>query len=138
MKGRLTKRQLGWVIEYQELDPLYPLIPINKLDKKEILLHPSDDDVDLIEGKEVDFVIDQFWEHGLEQVYKVARLTTPKTTSEKYKEYQDWLNEQPELSDEEITKLVNEHVLYNDSKRQWVIEGMKLYREQISLKADKK
>jgi hypothetical protein len=36
-----------------------------------------------------------------------------------------------EISDEEITKLANEHILYNDSKRQWVIEGMKLYREQL-------
>ena len=38
---------------------------------------------------------------------------------------------QTEISDEEITKLANEHILYNDSKRQWVIEGMKLYREQL-------
>jgi hypothetical protein len=36
-----------------------------------------------------------------------------------------------EISDEEIEKLANEHILYNDSKRQWVIEGMKLYREQL-------
>jgi len=40
-------------------------------------------------------------------------------------------NEMVEISDEEITKLANEHILYNDSKRQWVIEGMKLYREQL-------
>jgi len=39
-----------------------------------------------------------------------------------------------EISDEEITKLANEHILYNDSKRQWVIEGMKLYREQLKEK----
>ena len=39
----------------------------------------------------------------------------------------------PEISDEEITKLANEHILYNDSKRQWVIEGMKLYREQLKI-----
>lgn len=37
-------------------------------------------------------------------------------------------------SDEEIVKLANEHILYNHSKRQWVIEGMKLYREQLKLK----
>jgi histidinol-phosphate/aromatic aminotransferase/cobyric acid decarboxylase-like protein len=36
-----------------------------------------------------------------------------------------------EISDEEIEKLANEHILYNDSKRQWVIEGMKLYREHL-------
>ena len=39
-----------------------------------------------------------------------------------------------EISDEEITKLANEYILYNDSKRQWVIEGMKLYREQFKKK----
>ena len=39
-----------------------------------------------------------------------------------------------EISDEEITKLANEYILYNDSKRQWVIEGMKLYREQLKNK----
>lgn len=38
----------------------------------------------------------------------------------------------PKISDEEITRLANEHILYNDSKRQWVIEGMKLYREQLN------
>ena len=38
---------------------------------------------------------------------------------------------QTEISDKQITKLANEHILYNDSKRQWVIEGMKLYREQL-------
>jgi len=39
-----------------------------------------------------------------------------------------------EISDEEIIKLANEYILYNDSKRQWVIEGMKLYREQLKQK----
>jgi hypothetical protein len=39
-----------------------------------------------------------------------------------------------EISDEEIVSLANEHILYNDSKRSWVIEGMKLYREQLKTK----
>jgi len=39
-----------------------------------------------------------------------------------------------EISDEEIIKLANEHILYNDSKRQWVIEGMKLYKKQLKNK----
>ena len=43
-------------------------------------------------------------------------------------------NKMVEISDEEITKLANEYILYNDSKRQWVIEGMKLYREQFKKK----
>jgi hypothetical protein len=41
---------------------------------------------------------------------------------------------QTEISDEEIVSLANEHILYNDSKRQWVIEGMKLYREHLKNK----
>jgi hypothetical protein len=45
-----------------------------------------------------------------------------------------WQQEQSEISDEEITKIAYDHVLYNDSKRQWVIEGMKLYREQFKKK----
>lgn len=44
------------------------------------------------------------------------------------------VREMVEISDEEITKLANEYILYNDSKRQWVIEGMKLYREQLKNK----
>jgi hypothetical protein len=47
---------------------------------------------------------------------------------------QSTTSSQLEISDEEITKLANEHILYNDSKRQWVIEGMKLYREQLKVK----
>ena len=38
---------------------------------------------------------------------------------------------QNELSDAEIEKLASEHILYNDSKKQWVIEGIKLYREHL-------
>lgn len=40
----------------------------------------------------------------------------------------------PEISDEEITKLADEYILYNSSKKQWVIEGMRLYREQVKNK----
>jgi len=39
-----------------------------------------------------------------------------------------------EISDEKIIKLANEYILYNDSKRQWIIEGMKFYREQLKSK----
>jgi hypothetical protein len=35
------------------------------------------------------------------------------------------------LSDNDIESLAKDYILYNDSKRQWVIEGMKLYREQL-------
>ena len=36
-----------------------------------------------------------------------------------------------QLSDEEIEMAAKEYVLYNDQKRDWVIEGMKLYREHL-------
>ena len=39
-----------------------------------------------------------------------------------------------EISDEEIEKIAKEYVLYNESKRNWVVEGMKLYREQLKKK----
>jgi hypothetical protein len=35
------------------------------------------------------------------------------------------------LSDNDIESLAKDYILYNDSKRQWVVEGMKLYREQF-------
>ena len=35
---------------------------------------------------------------------KVTNSTSSQTTSDKWKEYQDWLNEVPEISDEEIEK----------------------------------
>jgi hypothetical protein len=38
---------------------------------------------------------------------------------------------QNEISDAAIEQQASEHILYNDSKKQWVIEGMKLYREHL-------
>ena len=42
--------------------------------------------------------------------------------------------EQMIISDDDIESLAREHILYNDSKREWVMEGMKLYREQLKQK----
>ena len=36
------------------------------------------------------------------------------------------------LSDEKIENLAKGYVLYNDDKRNWVMEGMKLYRDQLN------
>ncbi len=44
------------------------------------------------------------------------------------------MEKQQQLSDEEIEIAAKEYVLYNDQKRHWVIEGMKLYREQLNNK----
>jgi hypothetical protein len=42
--------------------------------------------------------------------------------------------EQRQLSEEEMDMTAKEYVLYNDQKRDWVIEGMKLYREKLKNK----
>lgn len=64
----------------------------------------------------------------------------PKTVIENGEQYynktygskgSDATSSQTEISDEEIEKVAKEYVLYNDQKRAWVIEGMKLYREQF-------
>ena len=41
------------------------------------------------------------------------------------------MEKEHQLSDEEIKMAAKEYVLYNDQKRDWVIEGMKLYREHL-------
>ena len=41
---------------------------------------------------------------------------------------------QNEITDDEIEKLASQHILYNDLKKQCVIEGMKLYREHLKSK----
>jgi len=60
-----------------------------------------------------------------------------KTTSEKWKEYQDWLNEPPEISDEEIEKgakeWYNKEGAYSASAialKTWVY-AIRWYREQL-------
>ena len=42
--------------------------------------------------------------------------------------------EQRIILDDDIESLAKEHILYNDTKRKWVMEGMKLYREQLKQK----
>jgi len=66
------------------------------------------------------------------------------TLSEKYQEYKDWLNEIPEISDEEIEKAVNEYtevyqcpseisMCKHDVISAWN-NGIKWYREQLKQK----
>ena len=66
--------------------------------------------------------------------------TSSKTTSDKWKEYQDWLNEVPEISDEEIEKgakeWYNKEGAYSASAialKTWGY-AIKWYREQLKLK----
>ena len=65
-----------------------------------------------------------------------GRLTTPKTTSDKWKEYQDWLNEPPEISDEEIEKAARDYdnsVIYEPPLLHFE-QGAFWYREQLKQK----
>ena len=55
-----------------------------------------------------------------------------KSLSEKWKEYQNWLNEPPEISDEEIEKFADEELGTIRTDFDFgVIQGMKWYREQL-------
>jgi hypothetical protein len=57
-----------------------------------------------------------------------------KTTSEKYKEYQDWLNEPPEISNEEIEKAAANHEPM--VTRSPYVNACKWYKEQLKTKKD--
>jgi hypothetical protein len=59
----------------------------------------------------------------------------PKTTSDKWKEYQDWLNEPPELSDEEIEKAIDAYFPKTDINARWGWKlGAEWYRKQLKTK----
>ena len=56
----------------------------------------------------------------------------PQTTSDKWKEYQDWLNELPEISDEEIEKGAEDWQEFRQGAGKQSFEaGAKWYREQL-------
>jgi hypothetical protein len=67
--------------------------------------------------------------------------TSPQTTSEKWKEYQDWLNEPPEISDEKIAESARDYwrkgqlgiEKYADTQMAW-IKACEWYREQLKQK----
>jgi hypothetical protein len=66
--------------------------------------------------------------------------TSSPTTSDKWKEYQDWLNEPPEISDEEIEKDAREWYekegAYKPSAialKTWIY-AIRWYREQLKTK----
>ena len=63
-------------------------------------------------------------------------ISDEKTLSEKYQEYKDWLNEIPEISDEEIEKAANYFypLLGEQSKKALWINGCRWYREQLKTK----
>ena len=72
--------------------------------------------------------------------------TSSTTTSDKWKEYQDWLNEPPEISDEEIEAQAKLKYPYNilkdndikamiiSAQRGAWVDAIKWYREQLKSK----
>jgi hypothetical protein len=62
-------------------------------------------------------------------------VTSSQTTSDKWKEYQDWLNETPEISDEEIQKAIDAYFPKTDINARWGWKlGAEWYREQLKQK----
>ena len=68
MKGILKKKDNEWIVEYT-FTPYDDYVVY----KREYFLEPYDR-TEKIEGKEVDFEIENFWETGMEEVLEVAVL----------------------------------------------------------------
>jgi len=69
--------------------------------------------------------------------FSIDEPTSSQTTSEKWKEYQDWLNEPPEISDEEIEKAARDYdnsVIYGPPLLHFE-QGAFWYREQLKSKS---
>jgi len=78
MKGVLKYTTAGWYVWYQvmvdEITSSYESIPIHPHLEKYYFLDRDAAD------SEVEFVIENFWETGLEKLYRVAKLTKPEYT----------------------------------------------------------
>jgi hypothetical protein len=71
-------------------------------------------------------IVDKLLFDKAKEMHK-QEIIKSQTTSDKWKEYQDWLNEPPEISDEEIEEATNNPNNDGYSFR----EGAKWYREQL-------
>jgi hypothetical protein len=77
MKGVLKNREAQWFVwHWDEITQGYDSIPVHPYLEKYYFL---DEDA---EGSEVEFEIEDFWETGLEQVYKAAKLIKPEYQSD--------------------------------------------------------
>jgi hypothetical protein len=164
MKGILKKTEQGWFVIYDQIlgegiiKRNQNALPLHPLDVKQI---DEDSKVfDNIEARikaypDVKFeMVKEYINNHTNELQKYAKLINLNISDKSWegcdgcteqdeimykngyaKGYNAAIAELPkEISDEKIIKLANEHILYNDSKRQWVIEGMKLYREQLKIK----
>jgi hypothetical protein len=83
MKGTLQKKEQGWVVRYFDSEKVYDImycgewVPLHQETFDPTTKQPI---IPLVDGKKVEFEIEDFWETGLEQVYKVAILTNVDNT----------------------------------------------------------
>ncbi len=67
-------------------------------------------------------------------VLPMGSIDARRRLAETYEQAKEMEKEQRQLSEEEMDMTAKEYILYNDQKRNWVIEGMKLYREKLKNK----
>jgi hypothetical protein len=80
MKGTLKFTGAGWEVEYVARESksgrwIVDRLSIYQETFNQTIKQPI---IPLLDGMQVEFEIEDFWETGLEQVYKVAKLTKPK------------------------------------------------------------
>jgi uncharacterized protein YnzC (UPF0291/DUF896 family) len=110
-----------------------------EMHKVEIIDAYNQGDYDVYNGKSY-ITAEQYYQETFGS--KGSDVTSSQTTSDKWKEYQDWLNEPPEISDEEIEKgakeWYNKEGAYSASAialKTWVY-AIRWYREQLKNKKD--
>ena len=80
MNGTLKFTGAGWEVEYVARESksgrwIVDRLSIYQETFNQTIKQPI---IPLVDGMQVEFEIEDFWETGLEQVYKVAKLTKPK------------------------------------------------------------
>lgn len=76
MKGRIVKTENGWQVEYQVINS-FRFLPLNPYEVKQIeedAKHFDNIEARIAAYPDVEFVIEDFWETGMEEVIKVATL----------------------------------------------------------------
>lgn len=78
MKGRLLKADGEWLVSYNDEQGLFRFLPLHPYDVNEI--SEQEKIFDNIEARisaypNVNFETEEFWETGLEEIIKVAKLT---------------------------------------------------------------
>jgi len=59
-------------------------------------------------------------------------ITEINKISDKYEQYKNWLNEIPEISDEDIKRgIKREYLFSNSEEKRLMIEGAMWYKEQL-------